>query len=117
MSPEKAITCAEFLDGGIYFAFPVASPRYLRIWGKRSGPMGLVHGLIINKENNLSTVYHASIDRKEVASESFSRYVRAPGSRLFKGYKIFSIAPFYNPDKEKKFTRENFNNILSCEFK
>ena len=79
--------------------------------------MGLVHGLLINKENNFSMVYHASIDRRKVASEAFSTYVRAPGSRLFKGYKIYSISSSYNPEKEKKFTKDDFQKTFSCEFR
>jgi hypothetical protein len=117
LSRKKAIKCARRLDDGLYLAFPVATQRYISIWGKKSGPMGRVHGLIINKENNESTVFHASIDQGRVASEPFDKYVNASGSRLFRGYKIYRIKNIYSPKDNNILSSENLNNILSCEKK
>ena len=44
-----------------------------------------------NREKNLSTVYHASIDRRKVAYEPFNQYV-SPRIKTFKGYKIFNCS-------------------------
>ena len=115
LTPRKAINCVDGLSDGIYLAFPVATTKYLSIWGKKSGPMGLVHGLVVNKEEGKAIVYHASIDRGKVAHEPFSKYVKAPGSALFKGYKIYELKEYYDPVKDKKFSNKDFQEILTCE--
>ena len=114
LSKEKAIQCAKKLPDGVYISFPVATRRYISIWGKKSGPMGRVHGLIINKEKGIATVYHASIDQGRVASEPFEQYVLAPGSRLFRGYKIYQIDRQYKLNSSD-INQEKIDEIMSCE--
>ena len=113
LTPKRAISCMNKAPNGLYMAFPIATARYLRIWGKKSGPMGRVHGLIINKEENKAEVYHASIDWGKVKHEPFDRYVLAPGSRLFKGYKIYQIGKTFTP-QGSRLTPEELE-ILMCE--
>ena len=114
LSKEKTLKCSEGLEDGVYMAFPIASKDYLKIWGRKSGPMGLVHGLIINRENRKSVVYHASIDRGMVAHEPFDKYILSFGSRLFKGYKIFKISPTLKTSSDEDHIVQ-FSKTIACE--
>lgn len=113
LSPEKAISCMRTLPDGIYLAFPVAGNRYNAIWGKKSGPMGRVHGLFVDKQNGQSQVFHASIDRGKVANEPFEQYILSAGSGLFKGYSIFTISAKYFPTKGEISSKGK--EIINCE--
>ena len=114
LSKFKAIDCLEKAPDGVYMVFPVATPKYLAIWGKKSGPMGRVHGLIVNKEK-IPQVFHASIDWGRIMTEPFKTYVLAPGSNLFKGYKIYKIDDQYKISAPQDKNKEKIQKILACE--
>jgi len=113
LSKEKSLSCMKSLPDGIYMVFPVAGRRYNQIWGRKSGPMGRVHGLMVDKHKGNSQVFHASIEKGKVLSEPFERYVNGMGSRLFKGYSIFSISNTYMAKKISD--QGKIKKILECE--
>ena len=94
-SPNAVLSCVPNLPSGIYVVFPVAMDRYIEVWGKKSGPMGRVHGLILDKEDNHQRVYHASVQEKQVQSMTMLEYVSSEAAGLFEGYQIYLLVPTF----------------------
>lgn len=99
IEPQQLDGCARRLENGVYFVFPVSSDPYIARYGKESGPMGMVHGLIMDVRNVTSgeggvkaiTVHHASITKKRVVSRGLNEYVLGKASSLFAGYTIWGL--------------------------
>ncbi|MAA79466.1 MAG: hypothetical protein CL916_09420 [Deltaproteobacteria bacterium] len=94
-SPNALLSCAPHLPSGVYVIFPVAMNRYIEVWGKQSGPMGRVHGLIFDKEDTYSQVYHASVLEKQIQSMTLLEYVSSGAAGLFEGYQIYMLEPVF----------------------
>lgn len=99
IEPQQLDGCARRLENGVYFIFPVSSDPYIARYGKESGPMGMVHGLIMDVRNMTSgeggvkaiTVHHASITKQRVVSRGLNEYVLGKASSLFAGYTIWGL--------------------------
>ncbi len=117
LSPQKSKECIQALSPGIYMIFPIAGNRYNKIWGKNSGPMGHVHGIILDiQTGRKATIYHASVSDKKVSNTSFDEYINSTNARLFLGYNIYNLEPVWGNDSSKKFEKIH-KEILSCEKK
>ena len=111
-SPNALLSCASRLPDGIYVLFPIAMDEYIAVWGQRSGPMGRVHGLILNQEGGSSQVYHASIKQKRVQTLPLLDYISSASAGLFEGYQLFMLSPEFPEAKEKTTTHQQ---ALDCE--
>jgi hypothetical protein len=96
----------------VYLVFPIAMDRYIEVWGKKSGPMGRVHGLILNQEEGNSQVYHASVKQKSVQSTPLSEYVSSGAAGLFQGYQVYMLSSSFSAAKPKS---EQHQHALDCE--
>lgn len=74
----------------VVYAVPTA--RYLEKYGKTTGPMGLVHGLLLTRGDRGWTVHHASITSHKVEAALLEDYVKA-NSSLHKGYALYELDP------------------------
>ena len=90
-SPNALLQCLDNLSDGVYMIFPVASRQYNEIWGKKSGPMGRVHGLILDKEVGVAQVYHASIDKNKVQRLPAQSYIESLAAVNFDGYQLYRL--------------------------
>lgn len=111
-SPNALLRCAENLHDGIYLVFPIAMDRYIEVWGQQSGPMGRVHGLILNQEEGHSQVYHASVKQQKVLSKPLLEYVSSGAAGLFQGYQVYMLSSSFPPAKPKE---EHHQKALDCE--
>jgi hypothetical protein len=113
VSPEGLVDCAKRLSPGYYFMFGLASHGYNRVYGQKSGPMGLVHGMVLKLEGQIEknskstnrpfenmTIYHASISSKKVESEPLVNYIRRMKKRRHDGYAVYSLDPEWDFSKE-----------------
>ena len=113
-SPNALLSCAPHLPSGVYVIFPVAMDRYIEVWGQKSGPMGRVHGLILDKDGDYAQVYHASVQEKEVRSMTLLKYVSSGAAGLFEGYQVYMLEPVF-PSAQK--TLDHHQRTVDCERK
>lgn len=120
--PADFLECAKSLKPNVYVIFPVATERYIKIFGKPSGPMGLVHGLILDVTPDegapQKVIHHASITRRAVISKNLETYITSPATKNFLGYTLWELDPNWDykaasgapPDEINK-----INELLECE--
>ena len=113
-SPNALLSCAPQLPSGIYVVFPVAMNRYIEIWGKESGPMGRVHGLILDKEDSFAHIHHASVQEEKIQSMTLLEYVSSGAAGLFEGYQIYMLEPTFPAEKHMS---NHYQQITDCERK
>src|SRR2546430_13172791 len=97
LSPDDTVSVTRVLPAGYYFLFGVATAHYQKLYGKNSGPMGLVHGLIVEVRGDPKTrdvdddviVYHASTSAKRVMHEPFAKYAKKMKQKMHKGYAVY----------------------------
>ena len=116
---DGLLQCIRELTPGYYIAFGVAGSPYLDLYGRNTGPMGLVHSLIIRVSNDAhlpgdeTLVYHASIISGTVDEAPLTEYVGRMTS-LFQGYALFELDPNWDflatPAEDEEVKR-----ILRCE--
>lgn len=113
-SPNALLSCAQQLPAGIYIIFPIAMDRYIEVWGEKSGPMGRVHGLILDKEDTHTQVYHASVQEKKVQSLTLLDYVSSGAAGLFEGYQVYMLEPTF-PEPQNNL--DHHQETVDCERK
>lgn len=110
---DAAMACAPRLGAGVHVGMAVATPRYLQRFGSASGPMGLVHALLVEVDaEGRATVHHASITAGAVLSESFAAYADRTRS-VYRGFAFFSLDPDWEP-APPRFDAEA-ERVLACE--
>lgn len=104
IAAETLLDFIDLLPHGYYFVFAVASDRYLERFGQYSGPMGLVHSLIMNvadaqesngsanQHRNQGTVYHAATALGRIVEIPLPQYIEKMTS-LYHGYSLFELDP------------------------
>ncbi|MEC7986218.1 MAG: N-acetylmuramoyl-L-alanine amidase-like domain-containing protein [Myxococcota bacterium] len=118
MSPNQTHRCAKNLPDGIYLLLPIAGEQYLDIWAKDSGPMGHVHGFILDKDGVHLQIYHASLEKGKIATEMLKEYIRTDSAQLFVGYKIYALqSKFYRDPRIYSYNPNNIRKIQHCETK
>lgn len=113
-SPNALLSCVPNIPSGIYLIFPIAMDRYIEVWGKESGPMGRVHGLILDKDGTSANVYHASIQEKKVHGMTLLEYVSSGAAGLFEGYQIYMLESNFPPIR---YNTDHYQQITDCERK
>lgn len=95
------------LRPGYYVAFAAAKARYLELFGKGSGPMGLVHSLVIHVGETAeggadagdhtagAEVFHASTLLGAVTRVGLAEYLESMWS-VFDGYALFDLDPSWD---------------------
>lgn len=111
-SPNALLACTSQLPDGIYVVFPIAMDEYISVWGQQSGPMGRVHGLILNQEGGTSQVYHASVEKERIQTLPLLDYISSASAGLFQGYQVFMLSPTFPAVKEKSHAHQK---VLDCE--
>ncbi|MBY0472279.1 DUF1460 domain-containing protein [bacterium] len=98
--PKGILEVAQKLPEGYYLFFGVATTKYLERYGKESGPMGLVHGMILElfgepggRSNEQMFVYHASTSAGKVMHENLDKYVTRMTENLHAGYVLYDLNP------------------------
>jgi hypothetical protein len=118
---QDTLSCAEKLNEGVYFIFPLAADKYIAAFGQKSGMMGLVHGLILNidkDDGNLAPiVYHASTSDKHVVRLPLAEYLQSKGASRHAGYTLWQLDPNWLPQDYplSESEEQNINDLLKCE--
>lgn len=117
LNPKNFLNCAADLNTGWYFLFGVPSEKYNKIFGKKSGPMALVHGMILEADlENRLWIYHASTDSGKVEKEPLQNYVDRMAYRRHIGYQIYSLDPYWQPKKRlPSSVKDQVRELLACE--
>lgn len=116
LSPSRLEDCAPQLDPGFYVVFGVATQTYTEQFGKKSGPMGLVHGMFL--EVNLAGdawIHHASTSAKKIKREKLEKYIKRMRKELHKGYTIYELSTEWNPQSAARARSFEADQILACE--
>jgi len=118
VDPKGLLKCAPKLKPGYYVMFGVATDKYNEIYGKESGPLGLVHGMFLEisqapTENSIK-VYHASTAAKRVKNERLNAYVAKMTQSLHRGYALYELDPAWDPDQTQRPDPETLK-IQACE--
>lgn len=120
VTSKELEVCLDSLPDGYYFMFGAATDEFVRKYGRSSGPIGLVHGVILKLERDSGTsgkvrtvIFHASTVAQKVMEERLDRYAERMKS-LHKGYAVYELDP------EWDFTRlvkadSAAQSILRCE--
>ncbi len=118
LSPNQTHRCTKNIPSGIYLLLPIASDAYLKIWGKESGPMGHVHGFLLDKDGTSVYLHHASLDRGKVTAVALKDYLRSESAQLFDGYKLYALQPyFYRDPQTYAYNPNDIRKIQHCETK
>ena len=104
--PIDVLNAARELPSGCRVAFAVPSEAYLDRYGTHSGPMGLVHGLVVHLSEPGSTrrprpvaacvVHHASTSAGRVVTKPLDLYLRESWG-LHRGYALYDLDPGWGP--------------------
>jgi len=86
--------CCDLLRDGHYIVFPVAGANYMKNTVRFTGPMGLVHSLMLRVTRDTArsklTIINPSTDAGKVIEKDINEYLK--GSRsLFDGYTLFTL--------------------------
>lgn len=105
---EGLLKCQHFLPPGFYVFFAVPSQEYENRYLQETGPMGLVHAMILEIDPKAgTTVYHASTSAKAVLKEPLEQYLDRM-KNLHLGYVVYELDPNWDykrtmvPDPEVK---------------
>jgi hypothetical protein len=120
---DGLMRAARNLRSGYYIAFGVASETYIEKYGISSGPMGLVHPMVLKldpmpteaQERPLQSamVYHASIYTECIHTASLESFVQRM-EKLFLGYALYELDPYWDFEKQKPRDKET-QELLSFE--
>lgn len=117
LRPVDLMTCAPQLETGFYVLFGVASQKYEKQYGQKTGPMGLVHGILLEVTlSGEAHVYHASTSAGAIRKEELATYVRRMQRGLHSGYTLYEIDPSWSPPNQAVQTPES-ETIIACESK
>ncbi|MEK6579194.1 MAG: N-acetylmuramoyl-L-alanine amidase-like domain-containing protein, partial [Bdellovibrionota bacterium] len=117
VSPDAVIEVARALPEGFYFLFAVPTDHYQKIYGAKSGPLGLVHGLILEVTSKDLWIHHASTSSKKVMRQPIDQYVAEMRIKLHQGYVIYEADPTWDytqssaPDQETLAIQECEKNL------
>lgn len=118
VDPDGLLSCATKLSPGIYVMFGVATDKYDEMYGKESGPLGLVHGMFLEVPSSATIktvkVHHASTAAKRVKVESLKDYVAKMRQSLHRGYAVYELDPTWDPDRVIPADAETLK-IQTCE--
>jgi hypothetical protein len=113
--PSGILAAARALPSGCYVGFAVPNDAYLRRYGTRSGPMGLVHGFILqlsaprlwrkHRPLHHCTLHHASTSRRCVVSEPLAGYLDE-ATVIHGGYVLCGLDPDWNPNTMRSWDAE-----------
>lgn len=112
---DGVMQCAKALRSGYYIMFGVASEAYIGIYGISSGPMGLVHPMVLKLDPmpheeqerpvKNATIYHASIWTKCIHAVSLEPFIERM-KKLYLGYAVYELDPHWNFQKPMSFDKE-----------
>lgn len=100
LTPEGVLELVRVLRPGYYVGFAAAKPRYLELFGQGSGPMGLVHSLVLHVRDAddqaaRAEVYHASTVLGAVTQVGLAEYLESMAV-IFEGYALFDLEPSWD---------------------
>ncbi len=116
---ETMIECAPKVEPGHYVMFAVPTQLHLDKFEKISGPMGLVHALILQVRHyedlgkNIPNVFHAATSSRKILIEPPHSYFQRMGKN-FAGYALFRLKPDWRPEKPSVLPVE-IAEMLRCE--
>jgi hypothetical protein len=101
----QIIQGAMTLPSGYYIMFAVPTDSYLNLYAKRSGPMGLVHGFLVEllgeydngRPLDKARVHHASIVAKAVLEEPLMAFLERSRT-IHLGYVLYELDPTWRYD-------------------
>ena len=105
LSASALSSCVVALPPGYYIAFPIASDDYLEKY-HHSGPMGRVHGLLLEVTEQATTVHHASTAYEAIVSDPLAVFLDDIGD-FFRGYDLYTFDPVWRPPAERLTNRQN----------
>ena len=103
--------CSSQLSNGYYVVFPVAKSKYIDTYSV-AGPMGLVHSMILHRNNEETELYHASLDYGKVHNESPKAFWERM-THMIKGFVIYELDPDWLP--QTKSSSAEIQQIQICE--
>ena len=77
------------LPEGYFVAFPIATEEYLKRWDSPS-PMLQVHAMVLEHQNGVKRIWHASIDKKGVVFEDPIEFSERMGT-MIQGFKLYEL--------------------------
>ncbi len=102
---EGLLRWAKSMRGGYYIMFSVASEAYLELYGKSSGPMGLVHPMVLKldpmpqgaPERSLhgAMIYQASISTQCVHADGLESFIERM-KELYLGFAVYELDPHWD---------------------
>jgi len=119
-SPDDFLKQSETLEDGVYLMYPVASDHYIELFGQTSGPMGLVHGILLDVDNSKlgafrAMISHASITRKTVVTKPLITYIQSKATQNFLGYTLWKINPDWKGESPTDAELKEVQPLLDCE--
>lgn len=121
---ESIGDCAQKLKSGYYVMFAVPTEKFLKHSLKQTGPMGLVHAMVLKLRDapgggtrslDSTLIYHASTAASQVQVEPLAQYLKK-STTIHRGYVVYELDPAW--DYSKPVTLEaQAAEILSCERK
>jgi len=101
------VQCAQDFDSGYYFLFGVPSQGYIDKYGSKSGPMGLVHGMVLEVRDPLPgsasrnseqlLLHHGTFALAKVIVENLDSFVERMNRSLHAGYVVYTLDPSWRP--------------------
>jgi hypothetical protein len=124
LTSEGLLECVNTLAPGHYVAFAVAKEKYLLLFGAGSGPMGLVHSLILTidgqqspdvslPQSDRARIYHASTFLGAVIEVPLQSYL-AQMVDVFDGFALFELDPSWDASSPVE-ENDEARSILRCE--
>lgn len=115
--------CARKLPAGYYVLFAVPTEKFLARSMKQTGPMGLVHAMVLRLREHDATkgprslestlVYHASTAASQVQVEPLSQYL-GKSKKIHRGYVVYELDPAWDYTKPVSLDAHALE-LLSCE--
>ena len=93
LSIDRLNSCTKSLVPGHYVMFGIASEKYLKRYGRLSGPMAQVHAFLLQIAGDRSkqpVVFHASVSKGMVIRETLSQMIDNQ-SGLHLGYSLYRL--------------------------
>ncbi|MEW6055459.1 MAG: N-acetylmuramoyl-L-alanine amidase-like domain-containing protein, partial [Bdellovibrionota bacterium] len=100
VNAEGVLRCQKTLPRGHYILFAVPSEQYAQLYLRETGPMGLVHAMILRISTNQEPlIYHASTSAKKVLEEPLPVFLERM-KNLHRGYVFYQLDPDWNFGKQ-----------------
>lgn len=123
---DKIADCARSLKSGYYILFAVPTQKFLKRSLKQTGPMGLVHAMVLKLRDydaakgpralSSTLVYHASTAAAQVQVEPFEKFL-AKSKNIHRGYVVYELDPSWNYRLASQLNQNELQALTACEKK